>query len=74
MQNNLLKQRKTMKLQKDQETKELKKEVSAMATAVGYKGQAKHQAEEVLLLNSKSAHPQQPLSKKERMVQQEELR
>jgi hypothetical protein len=46
--------------------------VAAMTDAVGYQGDTKHQAEEVLLLNSKSAY--QPMTKKERIEQQEELK
>lgn len=56
-QKEMIQPRKTFKLVKDQETKELKREVAAMTTAVGYKGNTKHQAEEVMILNSKSAHP-----------------
>lgn len=73
-QKEMIQPRKTFKLVKEQETKELKREVAAMTTAVGYKGNTKHQAEEVMILNSKSAHPMQPMTKKERMEQQEELK
>ncbi len=45
-----------------------------MTSAVGYKGDTKQQAEEVMMLNSKSSHPMQPMTKKERMEQQEELK
>ena len=38
-------------------TKELKKEVEAMASAVGYKGAAKTKATEVMMLNSKQNEP-----------------
>jgi len=44
-------------------TKELKKEVEAMTSAVGYKGAAKTKATEVMMLNSKQ---NEPLSNRER--------
>ena len=52
-------------------TKELKKEVEAMTTAVGYKGAAKTKATEVMMLNSKQ---NEPLSTRERKEQQETLK
>lgn len=48
------KSRKTMKVSKDQATKELKREVEALTSAVGYKGEVKNKAQEVMLLNSKA--------------------
>lgn len=66
--------RKTVKALKYLETKEIKREVAALTSAVGYKGDTKHRAEEVIMLNSKSASSSKPLSKKERMEQQEELK
>ena len=44
-------------------SKELKKEVEAMTSAVGYKGAAKTKATEVMMLNSKQ---NEPLSIRER--------
>ena len=38
-----------------------------MTSAVGYKGDAKHRAEEVMMMNSKSQS--KPLTKKERIEQ-----
>ena len=52
-------------------TKELKKEVEAMTSAVGYKGAAKTKATEVMMLNSKQ---NEPLSTRERKEQQETLK
>lgn len=52
-------------------TKELKKEVEAMTSAVGYKGAAKTKATEVMMLNSKQ---NEPLSNRERKEQQEALK
>jgi hypothetical protein len=54
---------------KEVQIKELKKEVEAMTTVVGYKGAAKSKAAEVMMLNSK-----EPLSKRERKEQQEALK
>jgi len=50
---------------KDQNAKELKREVEAITKAVGYKGEAKKQAAQVMMLNSKAA-----TTKKEREEQQ----
>jgi|LauGreDrversion4_2_1035121.scaffolds.fasta_scaffold119313_1 hypothetical protein len=55
--------RKTVKIKKDQQVKEIKREVEALTSAVGFKGQTKSKATEVMLLNSKV---QQPTTKKER--------
>ena len=52
-------------------TKEFKKEVEAMTSAVGYKGATKTKAAEVMILNSKQ---QEPLTKRERQDQQEALK
>lgn len=41
-QKDMMQQRKTIKGSKDAETKELKREVAAMTSAVGYKGNTKH--------------------------------
>lgn len=47
-------QRKTIKVQK----KELKREAEALTQAVGFKGEEKNRATEIMLLNSKAAGAQ----------------
>ena len=44
-----------MKAIKDRQTKELKREVEAMTSAVGFKGEAKNRATEIMILNNKAA-------------------
>ena len=58
-------QRKSLKAIKEKETKELKREVEALTQAVGYKGDVKSKAQEVIRLNSKA-----PSSKKDRKKEQ----
>ena len=52
-----------MKNLKDTNAKELRREVEAVTSAVGYKGAAKTKAQEVMMLNQK-----EPMSKRERKV------
>ena len=63
-----------MKSNKDAYSKELKREAEALTQAVGYEGDVKSKAAEVIILNNKATVISSALSKKERLEQQEELK
>ena len=66
-----------MKASKDKHTKDLKREVEAMTSAVGFKGEAKNRATEIMILNNKAAavaQQQSAYSNRQKLEQQEELK
>ena len=66
--------RQTMKTNKDAYSKELKREAEALTQAVGYEGEVKSKAAEVIILNNKATVVSGGMSKKEKLEQQEELK